>query len=366
MYSKIQLKLFILLLFLVLFLGSGILFVSQSHQRQIVAIADDQQKQLQVFIDDILNLKGRSLYTVVFDYTYWDEMVDFVKDPWNEEKIRWARENMGGALATYSVQHAWILNKKKELVFDIHEPGVTPVSFPLFSTAFPSIFSGGNFGHFYFWDEEGLLELRGATIHPGSDIVRKTPAQGYFFVARRWNAIFVGELAHLLGGKVTLAPLSANVSVSDARDSSANKISDKMYFTREFKDLGGNPIAVLTVERPFMLAGYAEQFSKGYRRFYAGVSIAFVIVFFLFGFFWISMPLAKISQALYSEDQVALKRLSRSHSEFGRISELIIRFFKQKEKLLKEIIERRRTQRKLKDAQTQLLQSEKIDRKSVV
>jgi signal transduction histidine kinase len=72
------------------------------------------------------------------------------------------------------------------------------------------------------------------------------------------------------------------------------------------------------------------------------------------------MPLSKISQALYSEDQFALKGLSKSHSEFGRISELIIRFFKQKEKLLKEILERRRTQRRLKDAQAQLLQSEKM------
>ncbi|MFA6378857.1 MAG: ATP-binding protein [Candidatus Omnitrophota bacterium] len=360
MYLKIQFKLFVLLLLLIFFLAAGILFISQSQKKQIFTIAKDQHKQLQVFIDEILNLKGKSLYTVVFDYTYWDEMVDFAKDPASAERIRWAQENIGGALSTYNIQQAWVLNKEKKEVFEIRDPSSGSTFFPLASEDFPSVFSGGSFGHFYYWDKEGLLEVRGATIHPGSDIARRTSPQGYFFVARRWDKRFLEELSELLDGKVTLVMPFFNSLAKDAADFTEKKVFDKMYFKRELNSFHDKPIAVLIIERPFVLASYLQAFSQGYRRFYAGASIVFVIIFFLFGLFWISMPLSKISQALYSEDQFALKGLSKSHSEFGRISELIIRFFKQKEKLLKEILERRRTQRRLKDAQAQLLQSEKM------
>jgi len=360
MYSKIQLKLFLLLLFLILFLSAGIFFISQSQEKQILTIRTDQERQLRIFIDEILSLKGKDLYAVAFDYTYWDEMVDFVKDPLSPGMVRWAQENITGALSTYNIQYALILNNNKKVIFETHDPGVAASSLPLSGNDFSLVFDGVNFGHFYYWDNDVFWEVRGATIHPSSDIARKTASQGYFFVARCWDDKFLTELSSLLNGKVVLSRDTSTMAAIETETAIQKKASGKMYFKIALKNFMGKSIAMLTVERPFMLAGYLRDFSQGYRSFYIGASVVFVIVFLIFGLLWISMPLSRISQALYREDQLVLAGLSKSRSEFGRISQLIIEFFKQKEKLLKEIIERRRAQRKLRDAQAQLLQSEKM------
>jgi len=313
---------------------------------------------MEEIISGILQLKEKSLYALTFDYTYWDEMVAFVLNPTDPQGIQWAQENIQGSLTTFGVQHAWVMSLGHKEVYQTHDDKSLAMPFPVSVAELEKLFQNTHFEHFFVWVDKDLLEVRGATIHPSSDIERKTPAQGYFFAARLWNKDMMDELASLLRSELSIG-FPAAFSAERLKVAGAEGI-DKMYFFRELKGPGNQPVAILRIEKPFLLGDYMEKFSAGYRKVFLSGAFIFIVIFFLFGFFWISRPLIKISQALSTEDSTTLQQMSQSHSEFGSLSQLIIRFFKQKEKLLKEIIERRRTQRKLREAQTQLLQSEKM------
>ena len=62
---------------------------------------------------------------------------------------------------------------------------------------------------------------------------------------------------------------------------------------------------------------------------------------------WIGMPLYSITKALKKEDLSYVKSLQKDRSEFGEISRLICKFFKQKQELLNEIAKRKQTEEKL-------------------
>lgn len=358
MHSRIQLKLFFMLVLVVMFLSIAMLWISRSQQHQIFLAFEDQRNQMDEIIDGIVDLKGRSLYALAFDYTYWDEMVTFVKDTQHPQQAQWAHDNIHGSLPTFGVQYAWVLDLGQNVIYQARQDGYPDMPLPVSAKDLSKLFQNRPLEHFFAWSGEEFLELRAATVHPTSDIERQTPRQGYFFVGRLWDQDLLNEFSGLLHAQLSLQrPISSSLQRSTAE---RLRQQNKMYFAKDLKGVDGQPVATLSIERPFLLGDYMEQFSLGYRKLFLFAALIFIVVFFLFGFFWISRPLLRIAQAVSKEDSAMLQQMSKNSSEFGSLSQLIIRFFKQKEKLLKEIIERRRTQRKLREAQSQLLQSEKM------
>ncbi|HOD11724.1 MAG TPA: ATP-binding protein [Candidatus Omnitrophota bacterium] len=358
MHSRIQLKLFFMLVLVVMFLSIAILWISRSQQHQIFLAFEDQKNQMDEIIDGIIDLKGRSLYALAFDYTYWDEMVAFVQDAQHPQQAQWAYDNIHGSLSTFGVQYAWVLDLSQNVIYQSRQDGYPDMPLPVSAKDFFKLFQNRPLEHFFAWSGDELLEMRAATVHPTSDIERQTPRQGYFFVGRLWDQDLLSEFSGLLHAQLSLQrPISPSLQRSTAE---RLRQQNKMYFAKDLKGVDGQPVASLSIERPFLLGDYMEQFSLGYRKLFLFAALIFIVVFFLFGFFWISRPLLRIAQAVSKEDSAMLQQMSENSSEFGSLSQLIIRFFKQKEKLLKEIIERRRTQRKLREAQSQLLQSEKM------
>ncbi|MBW4551840.1 MAG: hypothetical protein KME35_12125 [Aphanocapsa sp. GSE-SYN-MK-11-07L] len=87
---RIQTRLFLLLTVLVsLGIAAGFLHQKQEEQRSQIVRENIRQDFIQK-TEKILQLKGESLETFAYDYTYWDEMIDFV----HTKNPKWAYDNL--------------------------------------------------------------------------------------------------------------------------------------------------------------------------------------------------------------------------------------------------------------------------------
>jgi len=66
-----------------------------------------------VLFDNLLDLKQKSLEVMVYEYTLWDEMVDFV----GSGDRRWAAENIDVVLDTYGLSTATVYDPDYSLVY---------------------------------------------------------------------------------------------------------------------------------------------------------------------------------------------------------------------------------------------------------
>lgn len=78
--------------------------VSYGQNARNRAYAETLQAAQARFFGHLLTLKGTSLHAISIDYTYWDEMVSFVRTG-NRE---WAHQNLDTALSTFDVDVMWV------------------------------------------------------------------------------------------------------------------------------------------------------------------------------------------------------------------------------------------------------------------
>ncbi|MDD2866569.1 MAG: ATP-binding protein [Candidatus Omnitrophica bacterium] len=335
---RVQTKLTSLLLFISLALiGARYLYQTFENQRVVMLFREDNQEK-EVLFNKLATLKGANLKTLSVDYTYWDEMVDFVH---GRKSMAWAEQNMDETvLGTYQTDAIWVYRLDLSLAYSILDKDAAGLKdFPLPKEAIRDIFAKERLCHFFVYTGAGLIEIRGATIHPTADNARQTPPQGYLFAGRLWNKGYLDGLAELIGGEIVIDRTAQAVP-----DFNTLLKTNTIFFSKELDDWKGGPAAYLRVR---IHSAQLEGFKKSSRNamvtfiFFLAVIIAVITVFMTTA---LSRPFGVISQALKKENPDHLRPLEKDTSEFGDISRLISRFFEQKEDLVKEITERNKAE----------------------
>lgn len=356
---RIQTRLIILIISILAVAIGAFTVLLGFEQNRLQTLFNDRKNDEELIFDRILGLKGQSLQTLVVDYTYWDEMVNFVKTSnmtWVEGMINF------DVLKDYHVDAVWILKTDLSLIYSINGPKderVKDIPFP--RNIIKNLFLKEHFCHFFVNTPLGLMEIRGATVHPTADAERKTPAQGYFFSGKLWDNNYIKELAGLTtGGEIRMLPVAGESGRSSAEEGI-------IAFSRTLTDWDKNPLMRLDISI------VAESMKHSYNA--AKKEILFLIILAIIGLslgsfiisHWIGAPLQLISKTLDTENTVYLNKLYKDHSEFGEVSRLIDKFFGQKEQLVNEIAERKKAEEelrisydKLKQIQAQLIQASKM------
>lgn len=291
-------------------------------------------KEKSIYFDKLVKLKGASLETLAIDYTYWDEMVDFI----HNNDIAWAKKMMDeNVLKTYQANAIWIFRTDLSLIYSINNQDPDGIKeFPLPKEVLNNIFSRERLCHFFVDSSAGLIEIRGATIHPTLDPQRLTPAQGYFLAARIWNKDYVNELANLAGGEIKIS--TTKQAIPHFKDLLKN---NAIMFSREVADWERKPLAYIYVTVQSKELESYKLFSRNAAIIFIGFIISVMIFIAAFLTTSVSAPLVRISQALKTEKLPDRRALEKDASEFGDILRLISRFLEQKEKLVKEITDRK-------------------------
>ncbi|MDD5194573.1 MAG: PAS domain S-box protein [Candidatus Omnitrophica bacterium] len=331
---KVRTKLILLLLLLSAIFAAGRYFFQLFENKRMLILLEGDMKDKSFTFDGLMKLKGVSLETLAYDYTYWDEMVTFMQ----KGDLAWAEANLDEeTLKTYQADAIWVYKTDLSQIHFVQSANVASLKeLPAPIDAVKDILLKKRFCHFFVNTQAGLMEIRGSTIHPTLDAERVTPPQGYFFCGRLWSKEYIGEFEQLMEGVITI-----NATKQATPDLKTLLKTNTVIFSKELPGLDGKPLAYLyTRIEPKELDSY-ERFS----RYTAVIFIAFLVSVLIFITVsltvLVNMPLDAISRALKTADPRGLRGLEKNTSEFGDIARLISEFFLQKEELVKEVNDRK-------------------------
>ncbi|KAB2870760.1 MAG: SpoIIE family protein phosphatase [Bacteroidales bacterium] len=285
-------------------------------------------------IDNVLKNKTNSFLAPVNDYSCWDEMVQYVKNP----SSAWEESNLNTVLSAFDVSNAWIYNHDLKLIYSAYDSTLYNENIILDSKTIKKAFADSSYCHFFMLFGNNLVEVTGASIVLSSDTEHKSAANGYFIVAKLWDSNYVGVLEKALDSKIHINPIDSIIK-SDNTITSQN-----LNIVKTQKNVFGDDIVNINFLSKNQLAkdiATTNRFSIIILLLLMGTFIAF---FFAMQN-WVSSPLKSIAQSLSHDDIAPIEKLDEKKDEFGEIASLIKNFFEQKIQLEVEIAERTEAQK---------------------
>jgi PAS domain S-box-containing protein len=313
------------------------------EDRRIDSFLAADAKEHGNLLDQALELKGSSLATFAKDYTYWDEMVQFVQTG----NRGWASQNIKEAMGTYRANTAWVFDPAGSLVYAVRDSllKTAPRLFPP-GLSVKGAFGGGHFCHFFITGPDGPVEIRGATIHPSDDPERKTPVRGYFLAGRVWNQQYLAELARLTGKTLRIEPARADTQPAVVIDRGTGEIT----FYRALSDPRGKPELALTASLdPRWFAVALRSGRSSFQR-QTGLALLVLLGLSLVLWFRVTRPLGLLRYSLATGSARALRPLERNRTEFGQLAQLVKKSFGEQAALVNEVAERKRAEQTLHES----------------
>ena len=348
---KITTKIIVLMMVVMTMLVTAVMVNVVMDSQRIAQLFEVEKTEKSRNFDEIVRLSGASLKMYVFDYTYWDEMARFI----DTHDLVWAKEYIDTSINTYKANAVWVYDAEFKAVYYsdtlVHPDRLRELPIPRGSVK--ELFAGNNrFCHFFVDSPEGVMEIRGASVHLMSDEKRKMDPKGYFFAGRMINKAYLEELSEYLGGMT--------IKMSDSLDGASNSLEDPkkgmIRFTRAIKSWNGEIVGYFQVSaRSSALEGFSR--ASGRVLLVTGIfMITVMILLILFLTRWINLPLTAIFHALEKEDSGEIARFLGRWDEFGRIAQLIDNFFRQRKTIIAEMERRKKIEDELSAKISQLKQ----------
>lgn len=343
---RVQIKIIILLFLLIVSLAVGLsyLFISEHEKADILFKETEHTKNK--FLEQIIEIKGFTFKALAVDYTFWDDMVEFV----STGDQNWARENIDTSLQTFGASVCWVCRPDFSLVYSVNnldDPRLKEL--PFSAQDLRQLFSSGYFRRFFVNTGSGLMETYTAPIQPNSDLKRESKPQGFFIVGRIWNSEYLEELSQLTGNKLRVIPAEEGVPYI-----SYQRGSGELIISNTLTDWADRPVAKVYAKTESAIIKAINRYSQRNTGFIF-IFAFFVLLLFVFFFIrWIGRPLALISRSLETQDISVTKALEADRTEFGNIASLISNFFQQKDMLIKEVMERENAESALQKAKDEL------------
>ncbi len=310
----------------------------------------DEDKENTKLLKNIITLKSASLKVFTEDYTYWDDMLLFA----STGDTAWATENIVASAQTYKSDYAWVFDKNFRLTYFFSASGNLLSDSALISADIVRKLTGKNrFFEFFAKSDSGIVEIRGATIHPTSDPLRITDPGGYFVVGRLWSEQWQTELSSVTNSSIEI--IDPKMPDNSGHDGSWNSFQIKSLLM--LKDWQQKPIASVQSSREATIIKIIHK--QVQREFY-------IIVIFISGvlvlvslslYYLVNLPLKKISRSLKENNPLYLSGLTGKGNEFGEMARLVGEFFLQKKELLKKIEEQAEAEEKIRQSEEVLKHS---------
>lgn len=339
MHNKVQIKIFTLVCIIVAALIIGITVRSQIDEIRIKMLHDSRTLEESQQFEQIYKLLDRSLEAFVYDYTYWDEMLNFVKSP----NDKWAKENIDEVLPKFNTQVVWVIDKNGKLVYTTNQMNDPLLSALPFDPKIIDNFAGKKFfSHFYVRSDHNLIEIRIAPIQPSGDFKRESVPAGFYIVGRLWTKEYLAEISNILISKAILIPAEGGEKDKlPIRQNPFDIIVGKTLYSWDNK-----PIAFLYSIKSS--AAISEMDKMNQAQFARSIIFLLCVVIFLivFLYFYLNKPINSISKSLQYSDPAYVKKYLNKKDEFGEIAGLIVKAFEQQVSLSNQIEERKKAEKR--------------------
>ncbi|MBN1199044.1 MAG: hypothetical protein JXA23_06810, partial [Bacteroidales bacterium] len=157
-----------------------------------------EKQMINRFVDDVMIQRGRLALSLLgmqsdffesltHDYTFWDEMVDFIREP----DFDWAIDNIRNIIDAYEGNAVWVFDTTGKMVYGAADPDRGDiVHYPLIDSVVRQTLLRDRTIHRYIRTSAGLIDLHGATVHPTSDPDHETTPLGFFFTGKLIDSLF--------------------------------------------------------------------------------------------------------------------------------------------------------------------------------
>lgn len=256
----------------------------------------------------VLKLESSLIRKTVFDYSFWDELVEFVKTA----DEAWSKENLENIITTFDVDYVYVFDKQKKLVYAHHPHHEHPLipDIRVLSSTQPQFreFFQENKGHF--------SQFFVAPIHTSADLERKGVPLGFFLLGRKWDTPFLNTIEEIALGKATLA--SSN---------------EHFRFSLPLKDLDDSILGYLRFDFTPSVLLFMSSLQNNIVISGLIVMVTVIFLFYLLTKNTFLTPIHRISNTLKTHKPFYLLTLAQQKNELGEIAALILEYEKQKQLL---------------------------------
>jgi signal transduction histidine kinase/DNA-binding response OmpR family regulator len=302
-----------------LVVAAGVAKTSQAYHLEV--LREEVLSQRQGFLERLLELQGQALRALAFEWSHSDDLVHYIAT--GDNKYETFYFNFG--LATYQVDGLWVYGPDGGLIHSkLNDDLVGSASSEarLDPSQVKALFGDERFVHYFVKTAAGLLEMRGASVHPADDTQRRTPPRGFIVAGLLWRPEYLEDLGRNLYAEVKLR--SPGDPVSPARG--------RMTFSRTIGDPDGRPLARLDV-------AFNGRFTSLQRAAHVdlaveGLLLAAILLLLALGLHhWVGRPVGQLSAALARGDGQSLAPLLADDNEFGELARLVARSFEYQSEL---------------------------------
>src|SRR6185369_16897332 len=306
-----------LLLFAFLFGAVALLLILQRSfdLDRSRSVLQNELAQRHTYFEKITKVAGQPLESLSVDYSFWDDMVAFIK----VRDLQFATDNIDTGLATYGADMAWVYRPDDSLVYYKSVDDSTALTNIGLPKAFFQKLYNDHFEHFFINEPDGLLEIRAATVHPGDDSARKTAPQGFWLVGRFWNAERVASL-----GDLTQSTLTVNPATASAADQLG---SDAVSFGTKLSNWNGQTSAVLTSTAKVPVVKDLENIYLRQLALLLLITVAVVLAIIISIWRLVLKPLGLISTSLKTQAPATLDQLAKQTTEFDSLAQTVQQLF---------------------------------------
>jgi len=293
-----------------------------------------------------MELKGASLKQFDNDYSQWDEMLEFSREP-NEH---WARDNIEVSLRNFQSCGAWVYRKDGSLVYSIEQGLPKDVHVPVLGAdLLREQFHRERAQPFFLVSSGNLFELRVAHLRTSADYERTGEPQGWFVVARHWGPEQFQSLSLLTQSK---ASLEVGVTPPVLTDE-----GERYQLAHALGDARGGTVAWIRLHCGSAdIAGQLDHDWVQLLVFSSFVVITMGIIIVCLRL-WVIQPLELIGRSLVQADPRLLAELEDDKGEIGRLALLVQESFEHRRVLEAEVAARRHAEASLRASESSLLQA---------
>ena len=268
--------------FFLLFLGAVLLENQLTMNRMSVVVDESEHSFAQFF-----RLVESPSDSYIFDYSYWDDMVDFASKP----DSNWGYENLIGTMDTFSIAAMFVYSTNFQLMYECfsQKKQIPTFDFPIEN--YSEKIRKDRFLHFYITNALGTLAVYIAPIQPTSDFTRKSPAYGYLVGCVLMDTNFLKRLSDAANADLWIYTPTI-MQAEQPRQYS----QDDIHFTHALTDLSSNTISIMEIKsRADTLKNIRSSLLRQFLT-----TVAFGVVLFIFLYIalsrWIFKPLQTVSE----------------------------------------------------------------------
>ncbi|MDQ5980677.1 MAG: domain S-box protein [Verrucomicrobiota bacterium] len=316
---SLHFRLITLILALFSLLVGGLWLQDRLENDKLVALQKQVQSAMVELASSQVELISQPVRVMNEDYSPWDEMVAFVRNP-NPE---WWRSNIETGFSTHEVDLIVVLAPNGTLV---HSGGVLPdnqaATAHLLETFKGHLPTGMDYMHFYDEFDGGLLEVRLAPIRPSDRTIEVSAPMGWFSNTRIWREVHLKKLGKLMNAEVSLV-------------STPKKPTDLETVVADlpFRNIRGETLRWLQVEKRDPNLVLARRDARQDMILLAVFSLSVIAVLFFAIRTWVLKPLGLLEASLRLHDASPLAPLIQSPGEFGNLGRMIDAHFRQEDTL---------------------------------